>query len=195
MGPASHEDHATWIQAFQPSHRLVWPSCVGSICLPHRSVVAALLQKVWFRVSPAIEDSGACPLAGADGPHKGASRPGAIEHWTVEQWTILRLRSTSLLSIPPTHPLLQFPMLQGAKRLPGPLRPPGAPRGMRLIAAGRSFGIPNGKFQIVNLRSAIFNSERSEDWWGPQGTSPLPAARRFVRRGAKVQRDISHHTL
>jgi hypothetical protein len=59
----------------------------------------------------------------AEGPHKGASRPGAIEHWTVEQWTILRLRSTSLLSILHTDPLLQFPMLQGAKRLPGPRHP------------------------------------------------------------------------
>ncbi len=37
----------------------------------------------------------------------------------LEQWTMLRLRSTCLLSIPPTDPLLQFPMLQGAKRLPG----------------------------------------------------------------------------
>ncbi len=59
----------------------------------------------------------------AEGPHKGASCPGAIEHWTVEQWTILRLRSTSLLSILHTDPLLQFQMLQGAKRLPGPLHP------------------------------------------------------------------------
>ncbi len=38
-----------------------------------------------------------------------------------EQWTILGLRSTSLLSILHTDPLLQFPMLQGAKSLPGPL--------------------------------------------------------------------------
>ena len=63
---------------------------------------------------------------------QGASRPGAIEHWTVEQWTILKLRSTSLLSISHTDPLLQFPMLQGAKRLPGPLRPnPAMRRGER----------------------------------------------------------------
>jgi len=37
-----------------------------------------------------------------------------------KQWTMLRLRSTSLLSIPPTDPLLQFPMLQGAFGLVGP---------------------------------------------------------------------------
>ena len=84
-------------------------------------------------------------------PHtdpEGASRPGAIEHWTLgrlvpwsigdwrkgamegpmpstdlfsiflpKQCTILRLRFTSLLSIPPDDPFLQFPMLQGAMRL------------------------------------------------------------------------------
>jgi hypothetical protein len=42
---------------------------------------------------------------------------------------------------------------------------------------GRPFGIPNGKFQIANLRSAICNSERSEDWeshgaWFDRLTTP-----------------------
>jgi len=36
--------------------------------------------------------------------------------------------------------------------------------GARLKVVGRPFAIPNGKFQIANLRSAICTSERSEDW-------------------------------
>lgn len=40
-----------------------------------------------------------------NGPHKSASRPGAIEHWTVEKWTIPRLRSSYLFSVLPVfHP-------------------------------------------------------------------------------------------
>jgi len=35
----------------------------------------------------------------------------------LEQWTMLKLRSTSLLSIPPADPLFQLLMFQGAKRL------------------------------------------------------------------------------
>ena len=34
----------------------------------------------------------------------------------LEQWTMLKLRSTSLLSIPPADPLLRLLMFQGAKR-------------------------------------------------------------------------------
>ncbi len=64
-----------------------------------------------------------------------------------KQWTMLRLRSTSLLSIPPTDPLLQFPMLQGAKRL----RARGPARSAELTAeALRGRLAPSYQFSAVS---------------------------------------------
>jgi hypothetical protein len=40
-------------------------------------------------------------------------------------------------------------------------------------SAGMPFRIAKSKFQIENLRSAICNSERSEDEGGLQATDPL----------------------
>ena len=47
-------------------------------------------------------------------------------------------------------------------------------------AAGRPFGISNVKFQIVNLRSAILNSERSEDWGALKAQAHCPRLENLV---------------
>ena len=43
---------------------------------------------------------------------------------------------------------------------------------------GTPLGIANGKFQIENLRSAICDSERSEDEGLLKVTDPLPSVRK-----------------
>ncbi len=115
---------------------------------------------------------------GLGGPH-GASRPGAIEHWKLDQWTMRRLWSTALLSNVP--------------RRIAPSRPPApeigrATTGARRKAVGRPFGITNGKFQMANLRSAICNSERSEDWESREAKGvPKPLTRSSIARGRQTR--------
>ncbi len=81
----------------------------------------------------------------------------------------------------------------GIGRLPffcaGPLHPPRGSEGSETESRGH-----------LNVQVGAGPYLRSKQpWgrigWGPQGTSRLPAARKLVRRGAKVQGDILHHTL
>ncbi len=106
-------------------------------------------------------------------------------HSPAPAWVLLPTRTT------PRGPIHKKPF--GIGRLPffgaGPLRPPRGSEGNETESRGH-----------LNVQIGAGPDLRSKHpWgrigWGPHGTSPLPAARRLVRRGAKVQRDTSHHTF